>query len=93
MLEWYERITDEKPIPFREYRGHKAFLYYKWTTRYKNISLNLAWLRYNGALQTFKKERIIKFCEIPEDKELIHSIVRKGSKNVLLQEQTDEPQS
>lgn len=82
---WYTRITDKQPIPFGEYIGHKAFLYYRWTVRYKCISLNLAWLRYNGALELFKKERIIKFCELPEDKE-IKTLIKKGAKKVLLQE-------
>lgn len=83
---WYSRLTDNKPLPFEEYKGHRAFIYYKLTTRMKNISLNLAWLTYGAAICTFRNDRIIKFCCFPLDKDIQRFIVRHGAKQIILSE-------
>lgn len=83
---WYSRLTDNKPLPFEEYKGRRAFIYYKLTTRMKNISLNLAWLTYGAAICTFRNDRIIKFCCFPLDKDIRKFIVCHGAKQIILLE-------
>ena len=85
---WFKKIDKDLPIPFKEYKGHKSFVYYKKTKSGKNISLNLAWLKYNGAIQLLSQERILSFCLLENSK--MKGLIRKGSKKDIILKESKE---